>query len=196
MKFKNLFEGPAADKVTKKDNDKQAAGYTPRSKGEEDFAKKHVVDKKDHPVATDDQHSSSKGPADDHKGGKKHAKGEEVTKQGSSEVEAKGTAFRSMKQYGRPGEKTPVTQGSSKLKEDTELQEGVVDTLKKIKDRKQAMPIKLKNGQSLKVDLYTASALLSVHDALKPANAKKFLQNLEKGESSFMSMVDFAMQSV
>jgi len=200
MKFKDLFEGsgaPAADQVTKKDDDKEATGYKPRSKGEEDFAKKHVADKKNHPAATEDQFASSKGQSDDHKGGKKHADGDTAPlKQGSSEVEAKGTAFRSMKQYGRPGEKTPVSQGSSKLKEENELHEGVIETLKKIKDRKQAMPIKLKNGKSLKVDSYTASALLSVYDALKPANAKKFATNLEKGESTFMSMVDFAMQSL
>lgn len=200
-KFKDLFEGsgsPAGDFEREKDDEKEVKGYKPRSKGEEDFANAHTVDAKAHPVATDAQHKGhdKKGNPDEHVGGKKHAGGETAPiKQGSTDVKAGGAEFKSMKQYGRPGDKTPVMQGSSKIKEETELQEGVVDTLKKIKDRKQAMPVKFKNGQTLKVDMQTANALLSVHDALKPANAKKLRDNLEKGESHFMNMVDFAMQN-
>ena len=197
-KFRNLFEAPAGDYKREKDDYKEVKDYKPRSKGEEDFANAHTVDAKAHQVATNAQHKGhdKKGNPDHHVGGKKQAGGETApNKQGSTDVAAKGAEFKSMKQYGRPGDKTPVMQGSSKIKEEVELEEGVVDTLKKIKDRKQAMPVKFKNGKTLTVDNTTANALLSVHDALKPSNAKMFRDNLEKGESHFMNMVDFAMQN-
>ena len=206
-KFKELFvefAAPAQDYEEKKDDDQEAKGYKPRSKGEQDFANMHLVTKTGHPVAMDHQFTGNiDGNPEDHVGGKKHAAGEDKPiKQGSSEVQPGGQEFKSPKQYGRGGEKAPVTQGSSKIKEGmsfgqfkTVLDEGVVDTLKKIKSRKQAMPVKFKNNQTMKVDLFTASKLIAVHDALKPANAKKFRDSLEKGETSFMSMVDFAMQN-
>ena len=204
-KFKDLFETPAVDYRTKQADDDEATKYKPRSKGEQDFANMHMVTKTGHPVALDHQFSGKiEGNPDEHKGGKKHAKGEDSpVKQGTSETSASGSEYKEPKQYSRGGEKSPVMQGSSKIKESlnfrqfkTVLDEGVVDTLKKIKSRKQAMPVKFKNKKTLKVDMFTASALLAVHDALKPGNAKRFRDSLEKGETSFMTMVDFAMQNV
>lgn len=204
-KFKDLFEdSPAQDYQPNKEEDDEVKKYKPRSKGEEDFANMHLVTKTGHPVAFDHQFTGKiQGNPDEHVGGKKHAGGEDQPiKQGTSETQPGGSEYKEPKQYSRGGEKTPVMQGSSKIKEGvnfksfrTALDEGVVDTLKKIKSRKQAMPVKFKNSKTLKVDLFTASKLLSVHDALKPANAKKFRDSLEKGESSFMTMVDFAMQN-
>jgi len=204
-KFKDLFEdSPAQDYQPNREEDDEVKKYKPRSKGEEDFANMHLVTKTGHPVAFDHQFSGKiQGNPDEHVGGKKHAGGEDQPiKQGTSETQPGGSEYKEPKQYSRGGEKTPVMQGSSKIKEGidfksfrTTLDEGVVDTLKKIKSRKQAMPVKFKNNKTLKVDLFTASKLLSVHDALKPANAKKFRDSLEKGESSFMTMVDFAMQN-
>ena len=204
-KFKDLFEdSPAQDYQPNKEQDDEVKKYKPRSKGEEDFANMHNVTKTGHPVAFDHQFSGDiTGNPDEHVGGKKHANGEDQPiKQGTSETQPGGSEYKEPKQYSRGGEKTPVMQGSSKIKESfkfsefrTVLDEGVVDTLKKIKSRKQAMPVKFKNNKTLKVDLFTASQLLSVHDALKPTNAKKFRDSLEKGESSFMTMVDFAMQN-
>tara|TARA_B100002019_G_C21270581_1_gene602003 strand:+ start:2324 stop:2977 length:654 start_codon:yes stop_codon:yes gene_type:complete len=211
-KFKNLFETPAVDYRTKEADDDEATKYKPRSKGEEDFANMHLVTKTGHPVAFDHQFTGDvsgnerlpMGEPDKHIGGIKHADGEsQPVKQGTSETQPGGSAYSEPKQYGRGGEKAPVMQGSSKIKESfkfsnlrTVLDEGVVDTLKKIKSRKQAMPVKFKNKKTLKVDMFTASALLAVHDALKPGNAKRFRDSLEKGETSFMTMVDFAMQNV
>jgi hypothetical protein len=204
-KFKDLFEdSPAQDYQPNREEDDEVKKYKPRSKGEEDFANMHLVTKTGHPVAFDHQFTGKiEGNPDEHVGGKKHASGEDQPiKQGTSETQPGGSEYKEPKQYSRGGEKTPVMQGSSKIKEGidfksfrTTLDEGVVDTLKKIKSRKQAMPVKFKNNKTLKVDLFTASQLLSVHDALKPANAKKFRDSLEKGESSFMTMVDFAMQN-
>jgi len=173
-KFKDLFEdSPAKDYKTNKEDGKQE--YKPRSKGEQDFANMHMVTKTGHPVAFDHQFTGNvTGNPDEHKGGKKHA----------------------------GGETEPVKQGSSKIKESrkfsdirTVLDEGVVDTLKKIKSSKRPESVKFKNKQTLKVDAVTANKILAVHDALKPANAKKFRDSLEKGETSFMTMVDFAMQN-
>jgi len=204
-KFKDLFEdSPAQDYQPNKEEDDGVKKYKPRSKGEEDFANMHLVTKTGHPVAFDHQFTGKiQGNPDEHVGGKKHAGGEDQpVKQGTSETQPGGSEYKEPKQYSRGGEKTPVMQGSSKIKEGvnfksfrTTLDEGVVDTLKKIKSRKQAMPVKFKNNKTLKVDLFTANKLLSVHDALKPTNAKKFRDSLEKGESSFMTMVDFAMQN-
>ena len=206
-KFKELvteLAAPAQDYEREKDDDQEVKGYKPRSKGEQDFANMHNVTKINHPVAKDNQFTGEiEGNPDHHVGGKKQAKGEDQpVKQGSSDEQAKGQEFKSPKQYGRGGEKAPVQQGSSKIKEGLSfgefkqtLDEGVTDTLKKIVDRKQAMPIKFKNNKTLKVDMQTANKLLAVHNALKPANAKKFRDALEKGETSFMSMVDFAMQN-
>jgi len=48
--------GAAADElVAKKDDDKEATDYKPRSKGEEDFKNAHKVEKTKHPVAGDHQ---------------------------------------------------------------------------------------------------------------------------------------------
>jgi len=212
-KFKDLFEdSPAQDYEPNKESDDEVKKYKPRSKGEEDFANMHMVTKTGHPVAMDHQFSGDvsgndrlpMGEPDKHIGGIKHADGDsQPIKQGTSETQPGGSAYSEPKQHGRPGEKAPVMQGSSKIKESVSfsnfrqtLDEGVVDTLKKIKSRKQAMPVKFKNNKTLKVDMFTASALLAVHDALKTSNAKRFRDSLEKGESSFMTMVDFAMQNV
>jgi hypothetical protein len=45
----------AAELTPKKDSDKEATEYEPRSKGEKKFKDDHKVSKKDHPVATDAQ---------------------------------------------------------------------------------------------------------------------------------------------
>ena len=120
--FKELFEAPGApagDNKTVKDDEQEVKGYKPRSKGEEDFANAHTISKVDHPVATDAQFTGNveRGNPDDHVGGKMHAPGEKVTKQGSSDVKANGKEFKEPKQYNVGGEKNPVMQGSSRVRE-------------------------------------------------------------------------------
>jgi hypothetical protein len=81
-KFKDLLsEQIAADYKEKKDDEKEVKGYKPRSKGEEDFANMHTVDKVGHPVAEPEQHTGDrKGPksdtGEDHDGPEK--KGQEL----------------------------------------------------------------------------------------------------------------------
>jgi len=209
-KFKDLFEAPgdlkkgdpsvnySLQQGRKEPDDEQATKYKPRSKGEQDFANMHNVTKMGHPVARDIQFSGEiEGDPEEHVGGKPPKAGERTPiKQGSSDAKATGTEFKEPKQYKRSGDQTPVMQGSSKIKESIDISEGVVDTLKDIVKTRRAKEVKFKNNKTVEVDMQTANALLKAHDALKPSNAKKFRDALEKGESSFMSMVDFAMQQI
>ena len=68
----------------------------------------------------------------------------------------------------------------------TELSEAVLDNLKKIASNKQAGRVKFEDGDTLKVDLYTASALMKIYDALNGANKEKFAKALNKNETMFM----------
>ena len=198
-KFKDLFEAPGApagDNKPVKDDEEEVKGYKPRSKGEEDFANQHMIDKRDYYAVPGQDHVFNgevrRGNPDGHVGGKKHAGGEtSPIKQGSSQVKPSGAAFKEPKQHGRPGEKNPVKQGSSKITEEY-VTESVVDSIKDIAKSKKAQEVKFKNGRTLKVDAKTANMLLKVHGDLKPANAKKFRDSLEKGPDSFMKMLDFA----
>ena len=77
-----------------------------------------------------------------------------------------------------------------------EVTEAVIDDLRKIVKRKQAMDIKFAKGGRTKVDMFTASAMVKVHDALKAQNQKKFADAINKDERMFMKMMDFAMKQV
>ena len=44
--------------------------------------------------------------------------------------------------------------------------------------------------------MQTANVITQVVAALKPANQKKFADQLEKGPNAFMKMVDFAFSAV
>ena len=205
-KFKDLFEAPgdlkkgdpsvnySLQQGRKEPDDDQSTKYKPRSKGEQDFYNMHNVQKVGHPVARDSQFSGEiEGDPMDHVGGKTPEPGERTpVKQGSSDEKAQGREFKNPKQYKRTGDQTPVMQGSSKIKESIELSEGVVDSLKDIVKTRGAKEVKFKNNRTLKVDMQTANLLLKVHDSLKPANASKFRNALEKGPDSFMKMLDFA----
>lgn len=78
------------------------------------------------------------------------------------------------------------------MKEDTDLQEDVLSDLKNIVKSKSRKRVKLADGSSLTVDLFTASALTKVHDALNAANKKKFADMMSKDETNFMKAIDFA----
>lgn len=96
--FRQLVEAPGApaqDNKTVKDDEQEVKGYKPRSKGEEDFANAHAVEKASHPVATDAQFTGNvkAGDPEGHKGGKKHASGEGVVMQGSSKIRESFASF-------------------------------------------------------------------------------------------------------
>ena len=84
--------------------------------------------------------------------------------------------------------------------EDVELAEkeaaypATVDTLRKIVKDKQNQIVMFKSGQA-RVDLFTASAMVKVYDALKPA-LKKTFEKMITDKGGFMKTQAFAMKMV
>ena len=181
------------DYVVKPDDDEEATGQKPRSKGEEDFRNKHEIEKKDHPVADDNQFNGSTKKEGEHKGAEK--KGEESPKQGNSPAISLSKFMQSQ------GKQTPQRKGDKRqgdlkpvmAKEETLYEAGVMDTLKNIVKKKKTESVKFRNGKTLEVDPRTAGAIVKLGSDLNGANLRKLNTNLEKGEASFMKMVDFAM---
>ena len=104
--FKQLMEAPgspAADSKGEKDDEKEVKGYKPRSKGEEDFAKAHTVTTTGHPVATVAQFKGTVDggdPEKTHKGGKQHAGEKNPIMQGSSKVRESFSNFVKVEDHG------------------------------------------------------------------------------------------------
>ena len=95
----------------------------------------------------------------------------------------------------------PKTGGSISVPvqfEDVELSEkgtaypATVDTLRKIVKDKQHQTVMFDKGQAI-VDLFSASAMVQVYDALKPATKKKF-EDMIKSKEGFMKSQAFAMK--
>ena len=84
--------------------------------------------------------------------------------------------------------------------EDVELDEkgtaypATVDTLRKIVKDKQHQTVMFKSGSAM-VDLFTASAMVQVYDALKPA-LKKTFEKMITDKGGFMKTQAFAMKMV
>ena len=76
--------------------------------------------------------------------------------------------------------------------EETEIQESVMDQLHKIVAGKQAQTVKFGNGQSRKVDHFTASAITQVHKAVNDENKKKLADMVHKSPAHFTKVADFA----
>lgn len=70
----------------------------------------------------------------------------------------------------------------------------MITKLKKIVDDKQAYAIKFEDG-SMKVDLYTASAILKVYESVNPENKSK-IQNLLKTKAGVMKVAKFAFKNL
>ncbi len=70
--------------------------------------------------------------------------------------------------------------------------EAVMDQLHKIVSDKQANSVKFANGQTKKVDHYTASAITQVHNALNDENKKKFADMVHKSPAHLAKAADFA----
>ena len=67
-----------------------------------------------------------------------------------------------------------------------------IDTLKKIVKDKQNQTVMFKSGQAI-VDIFTASAMVAVYDAMKPATKKKF-EKMIMDKGGFMKTQAFAMK--
>ena len=76
--------------------------------------------------------------------------------------------------------------------EETQIEEGVMDQLHKIVADKQAQSVKFGNGQSRKVDHFTASAITQVHKALNDDNKNKFADMVHKSPAHLVKASDFA----
>ena len=75
------------------------------------------------------------------------------------------------------------------------LQEDNIQALKDIVKSKSAKSLKFQDGK-MKVDMFTASAIVQVYDAVKDANKKKMEDMLNGKKAQFMKMADFAMKQV
>lgn len=78
--------------------------------------------------------------------------------------------------------------------EEVQLEEAVMDQLHKIVANKSAQSVKFGNGQSRKVDHFTASAITQVHKALNDDNKKKFADMVHKSPEHLMKASDFAFR--
>ena len=76
------------------------------------------------------------------------------------------------------------------------LTEDNLKVLRSIVQNKQNKPVKMKDG-SMKVDLFTASAITKVYDAIQQkSNKEKFDRMLNGTKAQFMKIADFAFKSV
>ena len=73
-----------------------------------------------------------------------------------------------------------------------QVQEAVMDQLHKIVSDKQSNTVKFGNGQTRKVDHYTASAITQVHKAVNDENKKKLADMVHKSPAHFEKVAAFA----
>ena len=78
----------------------------------------------------------------------------------------------------------------------TRLNEDVLDIMRNIVKKQQMQRVKFKDGKSASIDMFTASAMTKVYDALNKDNQTKFKDMINKDKKSFMAMQAFAMKSV
>lgn len=79
-------------------------------------------------------------------------------------------------------------------KEDVEIVLENIDQLKKIADSsKMHSNVKFKNGSSMKVDHYTASAIQQLHNALNDENKAKVARMVAHSPEQFKKVADFAL---
>jgi len=83
----------------------------------------------------------------------------------------------------------------STLERASHLAEDNVDVLKSIVKNKQNKNIKFKDG-SMKVDLFTASAVTQVFDMVNKSNQEKMTKMLNGKKAEFMKIADFALSKV
>ena len=195
-------------------NDAAALGAAPHAIGEKEFMDLHTIQKApylndsqekifngtiDQPFSTPGHEGNDRGKGNPPISGKLAEKGERDDKptQGTdASAKVMGKLFGKNRNTSnltgnKLGEEVEVELDEDEAVE-VQLDEAIVDTLKKIAKDKQAQKIKFKNGKTLTVDMQTANLLVKVIGALKPANQKKFADTMEKGPSAFMKMVDFA----
>ena len=88
-----------------------------------------------------------------------------------------------------------VKESATEFNVESLLAEDNVDVLKSIVKSKSMKPIKLKDG-TMKVDLYTASAIVQVLDKINPANKSKLTKMLNGKKSDFMRASEGIMKMI
>ena len=88
-----------------------------------------------------------------------------------------------------------VKESVSNFNVESLLAEDNVDVLRSIVKNKAMKPIKLKDG-TMKVDLYTASAIVQVLDKINPANKAKLTKMLNGKKSDFMRASEGIMKMI
>lgn len=83
----------------------------------------------------------------------------------------------------------------SQFSRESYLEEKNLDALRDIVKNKSAKSLKFKDG-SMKVDMFTASAVTKVYDAINDANKKKMDAMLNGKKAQFLKIADFAMKQV
>jgi len=81
-------------------------------------------------------------------------------------------------------------------KEFTVINEDVLDTLRTIIKKETAATVKFADKKTMKVDMTTANAVVTVFDALKKQNQEKFIEMLNKNKSTFSQIVSFVWKAV
>ena len=76
--------------------------------------------------------------------------------------------------------------------ESVDLEESVMDQLHKIVAGKQANRVKFANGQTKKIDHYTASAITQIHKSVNDENKKKLADMVHKSPAHLAKAADFA----
>ena len=190
-KFKNLFEqSPAADYKVKKDEDAEVKDIKPRSSDEEKFKNMHKVEKKEHPVVPSEVHTGDRPKGKKSDAGQDHTgyekTGEPVLKTYAQFAKMGGHGGDSYKGVGKSaGEKAPVMQGSSKIKEEVELDEAF-----------KAGKIQFKDGKYKVIDAKTAEILNNAMNELNTTNRKRMETEAMKDTESFEAMLKFAKAAV
>mgnify|MGYP003564588529 FL=1 len=78
----------------------------------------------------------------------------------------------------------------------TQLNEGVIDSLRYIVDNKDARRIQFDNGESMEVDMFTASAILNLYNAVNDTNKGKIEDSIGKNKQMFYKLADFAFSNL
>jgi len=183
----------------------------PRSPDEQNFIDKHIIDKRGHPVAPDDQFSGDikgskrkKRLADLEDGEDKDIYEESESEMTPAQMKKREEIVLSLKKKmgefkSRYGDKAKdvmyATATKMAMKEEAvEVSEGVLEDLKDIVSSKSMKAVTFTDGKKQKVDLTTASMVLSVHKQLNPENKTK-VENMLNDSKKFMQIVQFAMSA-
>jgi len=186
----------------------------PRSPDEQNFLDKHIVDKRDHPVAPDDQFSGAikgskrkKRVADLEDGEDKEVYESSESEMTPAQEKKREEIVMSLKKKmgefkDRYGDKAKdvmyATATKMAMKEEIEeveeISEGVIDDLKDIVTSKSIKDVKFSDGKKRKVDLTTASMVVSMHKQLNKENQAK-VERMLNDSNKFMQIVQFAMNA-